>query len=268
MGSQFPSTLTPATMPKSNESQQSDAARADIGIVCGLAIEMNAFLSRCARVRNYTGDHFTFRGGIFNESRIVVVETGHGPISARLATQSLIAGHSPDWVLSCGFSGSLIPDLSIGDVVVANTILDTDGNQISLNVNMQAGPGLKVGRCVVTDKLVRTVDHKKQLATDHKAIACDTQSLAVAQVCRDQGCRFMSIRTISDDLSADLPNEILSVIGSTGSQRLGAALGSIWKRPGSVKDMWYLRENAISAAERLAGFLEGVVAQLGTSHKK
>ena len=72
----------------------------------------------------------------------------------------------------------------------------------------------------------------------------------------------MSVRTISDDMSADLPPEVLSVLGSTGTLRLGAALGAVWKRPGSVKDMWNLREKASLAADRLASFLDGVVRQL------
>jgi adenosylhomocysteine nucleosidase len=72
----------------------------------------------------------------------------------------------------------------------------------------------------------------------------------------------MAIRSISDDLSADLPPEILSMVGETGSVRLGAALGAIWKRPGSITEMWRLRELATTASERLAAFLVGVVRQL------
>jgi adenosylhomocysteine nucleosidase len=51
-------------------------------------------------------------------------------------------------------------------------------------------------------------------------------------------------------------------VGSTGTVRLGAAVGAIFKRPGSFKDMWRLRDQGVGAAERLATFLEGVIAQL------
>jgi hypothetical protein len=50
--------------------------------------------------------------------------------------------------------------------------------------------------------------------------------------------------------------------------RLGAAVSAILKRPGSIKDMWRLREQGMDAAERLAGFLEGVVEQLYDSLPK
>ena len=42
-------------------------------------------------------------------------------------TQALIDAHTPNWVLSVGFSGGLTPALKIGDIVVANSIVDTTG---------------------------------------------------------------------------------------------------------------------------------------------
>ena len=242
---------------------ETDYARADIGIVSALPLELAAFLSRCDRVRKYTGGNFTFRGGRLDSVRIVVVETGECSFArTRRATESLIEAHSPDWILSCGFSGALRDDQNIGDIVVANAILDTHGNRVDVPVNLESQPGLHVGPTVVTDELTRTVAAKRALTEQWEAVAVDMDSLAVAQVCRDVKRRFMSIRTISDDLSIDLPPEILSVRGRTGSMRFGAALGALWKRPASAKEMWTFREQAATAADRLAAFLEGVVFQL------
>jgi adenosylhomocysteine nucleosidase len=70
------------------------------------------------------------------------------------------------------------------------------------------------------------------------------------------------VRVISDDLSADLPPEILTVVGGSGAVRWGATVAALWNRPGCVTDLWDLRGKANRAAERLATFLEGVVAQL------
>lgn len=246
-----------------NNTSTTDASKADIGIVCGLGIEVGALLSRCERVRKYTSDQFTFHGGRLDGIRIVVAETGHGLDLARRGTEALIDGHSPEWVLSCGFSSALVEQLPIGTVIVSNSIVDAAGNEISIDVNMDDGPGRRVGRSVTTKEVVRLIADRTQLATTHNAIAVDTQSHVVAHVCRDRSQRFMSIRSINCDQSMDLPTEVLSVIGSTGSMRLGAALGSIWKRPGSVKDMWGLRENAMTAADRLSTFLDGVLIQLG-----
>ena len=50
--------------------------------------------------------------------------------------------------------------------------------------------------------------------------------------------------------------------------KVPAVAGAIFKRFGSVKDLWRLREQGLGAADRLATFLEGVVSQLYESQLK
>ncbi len=244
-----------------------DTSHADIGMVCAIPLELGAFLARCVRVRKYIGSNFVFRGGRYDNIRVVVVESGTGFARARRATQALIDAHSPKWILSCGFGGALVPSIKIGDIVVANSIVDTHGQSLLIDVAFPADParGLHIGRIVTSDAIVRLVAEKRQLAEGLGAIAVDMESLAVAQVCREQGVRCLSVRAISDDVSNDLPPEVLSLLGPTGTTRLGAAMGAIFNRPESVRDMWKLRESAHSAAGRLATFLDGIVIQLYNS---
>jgi adenosylhomocysteine nucleosidase len=234
----------------------------DIGIVCALPIELATFLERCSRSWKVVEDGFTYRFGLLGTARVGVAESGMGFARARAAAQRLVADHSPGWLLSCGFAGGLTDETQIGDLVVATSVCDTHGQTLEIDVQMPSGPRLHVGRQLTVDEMVRKVEDKRRLADLYGAIAVDMESLAVAQVGRDTSTRFMSVRAISDDLSADLPAEILSIIGETGSVRFGAALGALWKRPSSAKDMWRLRENAWTAATSLANFLEGVVTQL------
>jgi len=251
------------TEPEPSES----LSKADIGIVSALPIELSPFVGRCARVRKYSGGRFVFRGGTYEDIRIVFAESGMGFASARQASLSLIEAHSPKWLLSCGFSGALQPGMKIGDIVVADEIVDTHGQSLSVPVNMssESRQSLHVGRLLTADSMVRKVSEKQQLADTSAALAVDMESLAVAQVGRETKTRFMAVRVISDDMSADLPPEIASLISSSGSLRLGAAVGAIWKRPDSIKEMWRLRENAVQAAQRLAIFLDGIVKQLNAS---
>lgn len=244
------------------EGTEADLAHADIGIVCALPIEMASFLDRCEKSRKYIANQFTFRGGRYRGARIAIVESGMGFARARDATLQLVEAHTPQWLLSCGFSGGLTADASIGDIVIATSICDEHGQEMKIDVGMPADRHRHVGRTLVTDQVVRKIDDKKALAEHYGAIAVDMESLAVAQVGAETSTRFMSVRAISDDLSEDLPPEILSIIGSTGAVRVGAALGALWNRPSSAKDMWRLRENAMKAADSLAEFLDGVVEQL------
>ena len=147
---------------------------------------------------------------------------------------------------------------------MANAITDTHGHDMRLDFSppKQLPPGVHAGRLVVVDELVRTTEEKAALSEAHDALAVDLESLAVAQVCRDRGVGFMAVRVISDDLETDLPPEIHSVLAATPGRRVGAALGSLFKRPGSYKDLLKLREQARFAAERLAQFLDGVIEHL------
>ncbi len=250
-------------MPDSSSSS-ADNAHADIGIVCALNIEIAPFLDRCEKLRKYKGDSFVFRGGRYGDIKIAVVETGTGFARARRATQALIDAHSPPWIISAGFSGALLPEMKLGQIVVADTLCDTHGQEMKWESNMPADPsaGLYVGRILNTDEIVRTVEEKKQLGQQFQALAVDLESLAVAQVAHERHKNYMAVRVISDDMSADLPPEVLSVLGATGTYRVGAAMGALWKRPAAAKDLWKLRESANFAAGRLALFLDGVVAQL------
>ena len=241
-----------------------DLSHADVGIVYATSLEIAAFLGQCTRVRKYVGGDFVFQGARFDQVRVALAQCGMGFAAARRATQALIDAHSPRWVVSAGFSGALLSEMAVGDIVMANAVADTHGQELKVDLNLASNPAahLHVGKLLTADNIVRTVAEKQALAAQYQAIAVDMESLAVAQVCRDARIPFMAVRVISDDLSADLPPEILTVVGSSGSLRVGAALGALWKRPGSIKDLWNLRESANAASERLAIFLEGVVTQL------
>ena len=105
--------------------------------------------------------------------------------------------------------------------------------------------GLYVGKFLNTDQIIRTVAEKTQLGESTGAIAVDMESLAVARVCAERKVRFMAVRVISDDMSKDLPAEVLTVFGSSGFVRAGAVLSALWKRPSARSHRamccWFVR---------------------------
>lgn len=246
-----------------------DRSRADVGIVAALKLEIDPFLQQLDRVKRYAGGDFTYRGGFLKDIRIATVESGAGHKRAERATHALIDAHAPQWLLSIGFAGALNDDLQIGDVVVADRIVPANvpaeadaGLRIDIKMPPDPKKGLHVGRIATAEHIVHTVDEKRTIAQRTGAIAVDMESLAVAEVCRERKVRFIAVRGISDDCSADLPSEVLSVLGGTGSIRAGAVVGALWKRPSCYKDMWQLRQNASRAAERLAWFLSSMLRQM------
>lgn len=241
-----------------------DRAQADIGIVCATSFELKHFIARCERNRKYVGQNLTVFGVKLRDIRVAVAQTGMGFAAARRGTQALLDAHHPAWILSVGFSGALQPQFKIGDIVMGNVLADTHGQEVQIDLRMASDPerGVWVGKLLTSDEIVRTIAEKRQLAEKYQALAVDLESLAVAQVCRDTRTRFLAVRCISDDLSRDLPPELATLVGETGAVRLGAAVSFLWKRPGSIQEIWQLRENAELAGERLAKYLAGVVERL------
>jgi adenosylhomocysteine nucleosidase len=246
---------------------ENESTRADIGLVCALPLELSEFMARCSKVKTYTGGTFTFRGGFYGEIRIAIVESGPSCDRARRATMALLDAHTPRWLISTGFCGALNKEMKIGQIVVANRITTTQGDELTVDIGMTSDVerGLYVGRTLTVDHVVRLVSEKQALGDQTKSIAVDMETHAIASVCRERKTRFVAVRAISDDLSEDLPPEILSVMGDTGAVRIGAVVGALWNRPGSYKDLWRLRTNAMTAAAHLADFLDGIIKQLYAS---
>ena len=190
--------------------------------------------------------------------------SGPGRAAAERAIAALIAGHRPNWVVSAGFAGALVKDLQRGDLVVANQIMETGGGRLSIDFRLAETPGVHVGSLLTVDRIVRTANERRRLADEHGAMAVDMETFAVAEACRREQIRFLSVRVISDALDDELPEDIEHLMQQQNlAGRAGAVTGAVFRRPSSLKDMWRLKETALVASDRLAKFLAETLGQLG-----
>jgi adenosylhomocysteine nucleosidase len=238
---------------------------ADVGIVAALPIEVGRLFGRFQDIRKYSNDRHTVVEGLCGGKLTVLVVTGPGRAAARRGAQLLYAGHRPHWLLSAGFGGALDPSLTRNDVVLAREVADTDGLRWSIDVVIHEetkGPKFVSGRLLTVDRIVRTAREKAELRQQFSADVVDMESSGVAAFCGERGVKFLSLRVVSDDAGSDLPPEIVSILGRSGGYRVGAALGAVWRRPASLKEMWTLREHALAAADRLAEIVPEVISRL------
>ncbi|MCA8993600.1 MAG: 5'-methylthioadenosine nucleosidase [Planctomycetaceae bacterium] len=238
--------------------QAAGESTCDVGIVCALKIEISPFLDMADHVNKVRGGDFVFYGVKLGDRRIAIVETGAGKTPATKGTQALIDGHNPPWILSAGLSGGLAEETRTGDIVVANTVSLDEENAV-LNIGQQQEddqPGVHNGKLVTVKNIVRLVTEKQALHERTGALAVDMETYHVARVCVERKKPFAAIRAISDDLSADLPPEILGILGPKGAVRAGAVFSALLNRPSCVTDLWALRERALQSGERLAKFLK------------
>lgn len=240
----------------------------DVLVVFALGIESNGLVDRLEGTTSLRCASFVEHAGQLEQQRIVVIETGVGREAAARGVDDAIALHRPAWVVSAGFAGGLRDELRRGQMLMPERIVDCRGGELSVGFQIDpqvaaATPGLHLGRLVTVDALVRTQEEKRGLAEQFDAVACDMETAAVAEVCRQRQIRFLSVRVISDAVDDVLPREVEKLLGqATLAGKLGAAAGAIVGRPSTVKDLWKLRDQAFKAAERLATFLSGVLPQL------
>jgi len=238
------------------------------GVIFALGIEAAGLEDLLAGMVTTQGHGFVVRQGGLAGRHVGLVLSGPGRENAAKATEALVAGHHPLWVISAGFAGGLDPRLRRSDILMVDHVVDTQGNQLTLDLKIDPAalaesPGIHVGRLLTADRVVRLPDEKQALGRQYHALAVDMETFAVAEVCHRRQVRFLAVRVINDAAGDELPRDVERLLAQkTGAARLGAAIGAIWRRPGSVKDLFKLKENALVASDRLAKFLAGMIETL------
>src|SRR5688572_10657618 len=167
-----------------------------VGLVVALPLESGYFEDRLAGLISIKGHGFTIRTGALAGRGVAVAISGHGQERAQRATEALIDGHRPRWVISAGFAGGLQPQLNRGDIVMADGVAGEHGQRLSIDLRLPAGDersaiGIHVGRLLTVDRIIRKADEKHALGQRFGAVAVDMESLAVAQVCQQEKQRFL-----------------------------------------------------------------------------
>ncbi len=238
---------------------------ADVGIVAALPIEVAPLIARLKDVRKYSSERHTVVEGMAGTKVVALIVSGPGREAARRGAELLLAGHRPRWVLSAGFAGALDPALRRNEVLFPSEVLDAQGLRISVGGSVRAegeGPAIRDARLVTVEQVVLTAAQKADLRAKTGADAVDMETVWVAKLCAERQIRFLSIRVVSDEAGVDMPPEILSIMGPTGGYRVGAALGAIWKRPSSLKELLRLRDHANEAARKLGEVVSWAIARL------
>ena len=238
------------------------------GFVFALEIEAGGIIDALEDAVTPAGTGWTERLGRFHDHTVAIVQSGVGQEAAASATADLLRVRRPEWVISAGFAGGLTGEMRRGDILMADSVVDSEGHALQLGLRidpdaLEGSPGVHAGRLLTVDQLVRGDDQRQQLHAEHSALAVDMETAAVAQVCRDSQVRCISVRIISDTVGDVLPPEIERLLDQESTAaRVGAALGALVRRPSAAKDLWKLKEDAVRAADRLGRFLAGVLPQL------
>ncbi len=251
------------------QAEDPELRKCDVGVVFALGIEAGGLEDLLTDVVTIRSPGISVRRGRLDSRRVAIVQSGPGFEAAAKATAALISAHEPDWVFSSGFAGGLDERLGKQDILMVNRVICHDGRQFDLDLKVDpsalaAMAGVHLGALVTADHLVRFPKEKRDLGQTHDALAVDMETFAVAEVCRRDKVPLMAVRIVSDTVDDELPADLDRLMRQkTAVRKAGAVVGAIMNRPGSVKDMYKLKEDALLASDKLAKFLASMIQQLG-----
>lgn len=200
-----------------------------IGIIGAMAPEVQALQQAMENpvVTQISGVDF-YKGKLKGKD-IVVAQCGIGKVFAALCAQAMILTFHPDFIINTGVAGALHPDLAVGDVAIANTVVQHDmdttpfgdppGLISGINmVHFPADDGVRAalkkavdtlqfnameGTIASGDQFLSDPAKKKAIRQTFDAIGVEMEGAAIGQVCFVNQVPFGVLRVISDSANGD-----------------------------------------------------------------
>ena len=196
-----------------------------IGIICAMALEANAITDTIEnkKIKNISGVDFV--SGTIGWRETVVAVCGVGKVFAAICAEAMILEYHPDVIINSGVAGSLCRSIKLGDIVIAESVVQHDMDTSPLGdpkglisgINIINIPcdkavaeylknccdslGIKnFGGVIATgDVFMSNEENKKEVADRFNAKACEMEGASVGQVCYVNKVPFCVLRAISDN---------------------------------------------------------------------
>ena len=203
--------------------------KVDIGIIGAMQIEVEAICAAMENTVTETAGGVTFVLGDLRGKRVVCAKCGIGKVFAAMCAQTMILTYAPDCIINSGVAGTLSEALSIGQIALAEQVVQHDmdtspiGDPVGLisGINViyiptdpivtaalaaaVGGEGVPYMRGTVAsgDQFIcHTADKERIRSTfetaDKPVIACEMEGAAIGQVCYVNGVPYGILRAISD----------------------------------------------------------------------
>ncbi len=196
-----------------------------IGIICAMEIEAERYKAaiQAEKTQRISGMEFV-SGRLYGKDSVVTV-CGVGKVFAAMCAQTMLLRFSPDIVLNTGVAGTLTDKLGVGDIAIADEVVQYDMdtsplgdpvgmisgiNKIKLPADTRIAGTLRhcvealegvhgeIGTIASGDQFVNSLERKRFIRERFGAIACEMEGAAIGQVCYVNGVPFGLLRAISD----------------------------------------------------------------------
>ena len=240
-----------------------------------MALKTQLFNSSTSTVMPLDGGLKGYQGRCGN-NEIALLMTGIGMRRAREATRlALERWPATEFILSTGVAGGLNPDLAIGAIVLANSVMTCHfetglpehifevarAQREAMQAALASAGKTALGGTIFTSKTpLTTVAAKTRAAELSGAVAVDMESAAIALVAAAQGIPYVCLRTILDVASETVMGAELA--DEDGRVRPLAAMRAIVTNPAIVTGGIRLLRNLRVATKTMG---EAVAAAIGVA---
>lgn len=195
-----------------------------IGIIGAMQIEIEGLKAAMTEITEEVISGVTYTSGLLEGRRVVCAVCGVGKVFAAIAAQTMLLRYAPRALLNTGVAGGLADGLSVGDVVLADSVVQHDmdtsplGDPVGLlsGINIVNIPtdgallatlraateacGLKtvVGTVATGDQFIASDAQKTRLREVFHAAACEMEGGAIGHVAYVNRVPFAVLRAISD----------------------------------------------------------------------
>jgi len=199
----------------------------------------------------------------FRSDRVCIAPIGIGASRLKERWPVLVADDERPLVVSAGVCGALDPALAVGDLVLADSVIDGSGMRHAVTAGAQraavaAKVGGRGGAMVSARQVLSTPESKAALRAETGGAAVDMESAAIVAAATEHACLSLIVRGVSDDAREPLPAELLILVNDDGRLRTGGLFALA--HPRLLRAALRLRRASREALGRVANALSLLTA--------
>ena len=195
-----------------------------IGIIGAMEIETAGLIAEMTERKETKISGVTFTQGVLCEKHVVVATCGVGKVFAAICAEAMILSFGVTALLNTGVAGGLHPMLEVGDIALADKVVQHDMNTTAIGDQRGLLSGINVIQIETDKRLLKALcratadlDHnalvgtiasgdlfvaeqktKDKIAAEFDAIACEMEGAAIGHVAFVNNIPFAVLRSISD----------------------------------------------------------------------
>lgn len=198
-----------------------------IGIIGAMTVEVEGIRALMTDKRETVVSGIRFVSGRLGKNDVVTAVCGIGKVFAAICAEAMIIKFDPEVIINTGVGGSLTPKLKIGDIAIADKVVQHDMdtspigdpkgllsgiNKIYIDTDKRVSDMLSecvraegidtmFGTVASGDQFIASKERKEEITGNFGAIVCEMEGASIGHVCYVNGKAFAVLRAVSD--SAD-----------------------------------------------------------------